>query len=119
MGDCFPKTARLLNAGDYTAVLRRPDVNLSQGPLRIRAKVNKMQRPRLGLVVTKKGTPKATRRNRVKRIVRERFRRQATVLPAADFVVQVFGHIDDGEIAPMVDKALGRAAKRLAEPPEA
>ena len=76
--------------------------------------MNKMQRPRLGLVVTKKGTPKATRRNRVKRVIRERFRARAVALPAADFVIQVFGHIDDAELAPTIDRALNKAAAKLA-----
>jgi len=104
----FPKSSRLLRADEFTAVLRAPEVNLSAGPLRMRARKNRMRCARLGLVVTKKGTPKAHRRNRVKRIIRERFRQQAHVLPSIDVVVQVFAQIEDGELVANVDRMLTR-----------
>jgi ribonuclease P protein component len=44
------------------------------------------ERPRLGLVVTKR-LGKAVRRNRVKRLVREFFRRHKNVLPLADIII--------------------------------
>ena len=94
----FPKSSRLLRAEDFTAVLRGPDVNLSSGPLRIRARKNRMRSARLGLVVSKKGNPTAVRRNRIKRIVREQFRQYAHLLPAADIVIQVFGQLDDDQL---------------------
>ena len=62
-----------------------------------------MPSARLGLVVTKKGNPKAVRRNRIKRIIREQFRRQAHVLPAVDIVVQVFGQLDDDQLVQKLD----------------
>jgi ribonuclease P protein component len=43
-------------------------------------------RPRLGLVVTKR-LGKAVLRNRMKRLLREFFRRHQTGLPAADLVI--------------------------------
>jgi ribonuclease P protein component len=43
-------------------------------------------RPRLGLVVTRR-LGKAVKRNRVKRLLREFFRRHQTELPAADLVI--------------------------------
>jgi ribonuclease P protein component len=42
--------------------------------------------PRLGLVVTKR-LGKAAQRNRVKRVLREFFRRHKAALPAADLVI--------------------------------
>ena len=62
-----------------------------------------MPSARLGLVVTKKGNPKAVRRNRIKRIIREQFRRQAHALPAVDIVVQVFGQLDDDQLVQKLD----------------
>ena len=45
--------------------------------------------PRLGLVIGKKQLKRAVDRNRVKRIVREQFRRQRVMLPAYDLVVRL------------------------------
>ncbi len=115
----FPKTARLLRAAEYTAVFRNADLNLSSGPLRIRARKSRMPTARLGLVVTKKGTPKAYRRNRLKRIIRERFRAHIAQLPAVDIVVQVFEQMDDEKLARLLDKQLARIELefRSNEPP--
>jgi len=109
----FPKSSRLLRAAEYTAVFLAPDINLSAGPLRIRARKNKMPNPRLGLVVTKKGTAKASRRNRVKRIIRERFRLTAGELPGVDIVVQVFGLLEDAALRQSLDRQFIRIKDEL------
>ncbi len=44
---------------------------------------------RLGLVVSKKAAKRANRRNYMKRVIREWFRRHQCVLPPHDFVVRV------------------------------
>lgn len=72
-----------------------------------------MPSARLGLVVTKKGTAKANRRNRVKRIIRERFRLKAQGLPGVDIVVQVFGAIDDVRLSQTLDKQFARINAEL------
>ena len=92
-----------------------PDVNLSAGPLRIRARKNRMRCARLGLVVTKKGNAKAVRRNRLKRIIREQFRHHAEALPAVDVVVQVFGQIEDTRLTGLLQKQFEQIAKRVNE----
>ena len=74
-----------------------------------------MPNARLGLVVTKKGTAKANRRNRVKRIIRERFRLQAKDLPSVDIVVQVFGMIDDVVLSQTLDKQFMRVKVELGQ----
>ena len=109
----FPKTARLLKVADYTDVFRQPDINLSVGPLRIRARKNRMRHARLGLVVTKRGTPRAHDRNRIKRLIREAFRHQAPQLPAVDVVVQVFGAIDEGQLRDTLVTQFARIADEL------
>ena len=109
----FPRSVRLLRAEEYTAVFRNAQVNLSTGPLRIRAIQNRMHTARLGLVVTKKGTPKANRRNRLKRIIREQFRMHVNQLPNVDIVVQVFGKVDDKEFAAILDKQFARIKRDL------
>jgi len=99
----FPKGARLLKAHEFTAVLRKPDYNVSLGPTRFRAKLSSGDRPRLGVVVSKRGNAKAVRRNRLKRILREQFRTNAHALPAVDIVIQVFGKLDDSRLVKVTE----------------
>lgn len=47
---------------------------------------NDLQRPRLGIIVTKR-LGKAVKRNRVKRLIREFFRRHKGLLPPKDIVI--------------------------------
>jgi len=51
-----------------------------------------MHTARLGLVVGKRAVRRAHDRNRVKRALRETFRRRRAQLPAVDLVVQVTGN---------------------------
>jgi ribonuclease P protein component len=44
---------------------------------------------RLGMVVSKRTMPKAVARNFAKRLIRECFRQNLTVLPALDFVIRI------------------------------
>jgi len=44
---------------------------------------------RLGLAISKKAVPLATRRNRLKRIIRDMFRQLASTLPAVDMVIYI------------------------------
>ena len=67
-----------------------------------------MRSARLGLVVTKKGNPKAVRRNRIKRLIREQFRTRAASLPDVDIVVQVFGEVDDAKLVSLLDEQFNR-----------
>lgn len=83
-------------------MLRRPEINITSAPLRLRAIQNKMPSARLGLVVGKKGNATAVRRNRIKRIVREKFRLQDD-LPCMDIVVQVFGPVADDVLAMKIE----------------
>ena len=109
----FPKSARLLRAAEFTAVFKQAELNVAAGPLRIRAIKNRMRCARLGLVVTKKGNPKANRRNRLKRIIREQFRLTAAELPSVDIVVQVFGEIDDARLAATLEKQFKRIGREF------
>lgn len=95
----FGKDVRLTKASQFEQVLKHPEINLSSGPLRLRARTNRMSRARLGLVVPKRGTRTAVRRNRIKRIVREWFRKAGPELPPLDMVVQVYRDLDDNRLA--------------------
>lgn len=83
----FPKTARLLNAGDYKAVFDRARYKVSSRHFLFLAIPSNGIRPRLGLVIPKKQVAKATARNRLKRILRERFRHAQHTLALLDIVV--------------------------------
>lgn len=51
--------------------------------------VNSQDRPRLGLVVTRKNVRRAVDRNRLRRVVRESFRLHYAELPPRDIIVML------------------------------
>jgi ribonuclease P protein component len=55
----------------------------------ISATTNEVGRARLGVAVGRRALPKSVHRNRIKRIARERFRRNAERLGAQDVVVRL------------------------------
>ena len=82
----FPRDARLLKPGEYGHVFSGArKVGDSCFTLLVRASGH--ETPRLGLAISKKCARSAVDRNRIKRIVREGFRRQCESLPAVDIVV--------------------------------
>ena len=100
----FPRRARLLSAHQYTDVFKYPDLVVSDGPLRIRVKKNKSNHARLGLIIAKRVFSKAVRRNRIKRIIRDRFRRKIKDLPSVDLVIQVFAEVDDVRLHNLLER---------------
>ncbi|CAL96607.1 ribonuclease P [Azoarcus olearius] len=60
---------------------------------------NALTTARLGVVVAKKLAKRANVRNLVKRIARERFRRQRTVLPAHDLIVRLHAPVTEASRA--------------------
>ena len=100
----FPRQARLLSAHQYTDVFKHPDLVISDGPLRVRVKKNKVDHARLGLVIAKRVFSKAVRRNRIKRIIRDQFRRNLNYLPSVDLVIQIFAELDDGHLHNLLER---------------
>ncbi len=93
----FPRRARLLTPGQFKGVLaqgRRISAALFR--LQVRAPcggsdengADAVSIARLGITVSKRVSPLAVRRNRIKRLVREGFRRQRAQLPPGDYVLQ-------------------------------
>jgi len=62
----------------------------------------------LGLVIAKRFLPLAVQRNRVKRLVREGFRRSRSELPAIDIIVRLArkpdGEVSAGDVAALFGK---------------
>ncbi len=100
----FPRRARLLSAHQYTDVFKQPDIVVSDGPLRIRVRKNNIEHARLGLVIAKRVFSKAVRRNRIKRIIRDQFRRKINNLPSVDLVIQVFAELDDDRLHKLLER---------------
>ena len=104
VNESFPRQARLIRAREFERVLRRPDARLRAGPLRLNAVFNRMHHARLGLVVGKKAVSQASDRNRIKRVIRDRFRRVRVELPAVDLVVRVVGPLSRAQLHRQLDR---------------
>ena len=72
-----------------------------------------MPRARLGVVVSKRGNAKAVRRNRIKRLIRERFRLNQPQLPGVDMAIQVFAPIEDRELVAQIDQLFNQVKERF------
>ncbi len=81
----FDKRVRLLSPQDYvTAFTEGSRLQGTQLDAVVR---NGADRPRLGLAISSKSLPLATRRNRLKRLIRESFRQNQHAMPKVDVVV--------------------------------
>ena len=89
MGDsqAFPRTARIVGAAEYRRVFDHCQCKSSDRWLTILALANGLDRPRLGLAISRKAEKTAVGRNRVKRIIRESFRHHQGELRSWDLVV--------------------------------
>jgi ribonuclease P protein component len=81
------------------------------------AKPNEVGRPRLGMAVGIRAAGCAVNRNRVKRVVRERFRLTQQELPPVDVVVNArpgAGKASRAELAASITTLLARMSERCA-----
>lgn len=108
----FPKQDRLTRARDFEQVLRRPDLRLSSGPLRLNAVFNRMHTARLGLIVGRKSVSRATARNRIKRVIRDRFRRVRSELASVDVVVRVVAPVTRTDLHRHLDRLLSELKQK-------
>jgi ribonuclease P protein component len=83
----FPRAARLTTAAGFEALFRNADARSSDSAFVVLARRNGLAIGRLGLAITKKKTRLATRRNRLKRLIRESFRHHQLQLRGLDIVV--------------------------------
>lgn len=82
----FPRTARLTRPSEFQRVFANPRRS-SDRYMTVLAAPNAVSHPRLGLAISRKVSPRAVQRNRLKRLIRERFRHLQTELGNMDFVV--------------------------------
>ncbi|MFQ5993456.1 MAG: ribonuclease P protein component [Acidiferrobacterales bacterium] len=94
----FPKRYRLLQPAAFAAVLRQGRKRRDQC-FTVFVSINGLPCARLGVVVSRKVSAKATVRNRVKRHIRESFRRQQDELRGIDTVVIAQAHAATADAA--------------------
>jgi ribonuclease P protein component len=82
----LPREARVRRAGDFAA-LRQASGRLGGRCFSVRWRPNGLDHARLGLAISKRVSKRAVERNRIKRLVRESFRRTRLGLPPIDLVV--------------------------------
>ena len=82
---CFPRSSRLVSKLAYQQVFQKPE-RISDRNFTILYRLSDSH-CRLGLAIAKKKVHKAVDRNKIKRQIRESFRRHKNDLPAIDMVV--------------------------------
>lgn len=87
MSFSFERHKRLLSAGQFKAVFDSADGRVPSRSVLVLARENRLEYPRLGLVIGKKSVKLAVQRNRIKRQIRQSFRLQQTQLQGWDIVV--------------------------------
>jgi len=71
----FPSICRLAHSYEFDAVFDKNEVRLNSASLLLLAKPNNLGFNRLGMIVSKKSTPKSVQRSKLKRKIRESFRK--------------------------------------------
>ena len=71
----FTRNDRLLSSSDFQQVFKNNSLRVSNPDVLVLAMLNGNQNSRLGLVIGKKNVPSAVGRNKVKRAIRETFRK--------------------------------------------
>ncbi|GAB2729023.1 ribonuclease P protein component [Halomonas garicola] len=108
----FPRTLRLLSAGDFRYVFAQADLKIHAKGMLVLARFNRCGHARIGLVAGKKNVKLAVERNRFKRLARESFRLRQEKLPTVDVVLLARRGVDDMDNA-MLQRQLHGLWKRL------
>ena len=75
----FPLQYRLAHSHEFDAVFDQNKARVNSTSLLLLAKPNTLGFNRLGMIVSKKSIPKSVQRNKVKRRIRETFRKPASI----------------------------------------
>ncbi len=115
----LPREARLRRAGDFAA-LRNVSGRLGGRCFLVRYRRNGLDHARLGLAISKRVSKLAVERNRIKRLLRESFRRARLRLPPVDLMVMARELAVDtagtellADIDALWDKLISREASAL------
>ena len=84
----FPRQAKMVKTDDFSSVFNLRKRIASQH-LVMRYRLNEVNLPRLGLIVSKKTAKFAVQRNYMRRVLRELFRLNQHNFPMIDLVIQV------------------------------
>lgn len=122
-GSAFTKSMRLLNSKDFQIVFDDAPLRTSHQHFLFLARINQLDRPRLGLVIAKKHIRHAVDRNRMKRLIRETFRAKQQQLAGLDVIVLARKGMNNSPNGLLIeqlngqwDRLIRRHLKALAEP---
>lgn len=83
----FSRDKRLLTPRQFQAVFDSPGSKIPGKNVLLLARENALDHPRIGMVIGKKSVKLSVERNRLKRLIRESFRRHQALLAGWDIVV--------------------------------
>ncbi len=108
----FPRAARLLKAKDFSH-LRTAGRRIGTQHLSAQIAANTVDGARLGLAISKRVSKSAVRRNRIKRLARDSFRRMRGTLPPFDILLIARSRADQEDNASLRAE-LARLWQRIA-----
>ena len=117
----FHRRHRLLTPRDFKRVMDAPSMRASQGGFVLLASENGLDTARIGFVLPKRRISHAVARNRVKRIMRESFRRQQPILAGLDIVVMArdgLAALDNAAMRAAIDRQFQYLATRRQPRPD-
>lgn len=112
-GAHFPRRARLAGPSAFSRVFAHP-AKSGDRHFTVLACPNGLAYPRLGLAISRKVARSAVARNRIKRIIRESFRRQQAQLAGLDWVVMGRAGLTESDNA-VLFASLQRHWRKLAQ----
>ena len=108
----FPRAARLRSGEDFKRNLKARKRESGRW-FTTSVTVNRIGHARLGMVIGRRVLAQATRRNRIKRVTREEFRRLAAGLGAVDIVVRLRSKLATEDM-PQAEAEIERLLRKLA-----
>ncbi|SIS40386.1 ribonuclease P protein component [Neptunomonas antarctica] len=111
----YPRQLRLLTAGDFQKVFDSVTIKVPEQRILILARLNGLEHPRLGFVISKKNVRRAVKRNHVRRIIRESFRLKQHDLPPVDMIILArpgLGDMSASDLNRLAEKCWSRLNKK-------